>query len=145
MTLDVPNTGTYNIDLALTYVVLNAGRKTEITSQPVYQYRIVAHRVPAGAASVGQAQVASANFTLNPNPAHSEVTISVPTEVTSTIEIYDILGNLILSVQVNGPFIWNGETSSGTIVPNGAYVVHVREAIGSSDVSTSSKQLLFLR
>ncbi len=145
MTLDVPDTGTYNIDMALTYQVLRAEGKMEITSSPVYNYHLVAHRVPAIVAGVSQSQTAPAPFTLYPNPAHGDVTVTVPTGVNSTIEIYDILGNLLLSTQSNGPFIWNGETSAGTVVPNGTYIVRVRQAIAGTEMTTSSKQLMFLR
>jgi hypothetical protein len=145
MTLDAPDTGTYNVDMILTYQVLRAGRKTEITSEPVYKYHILAHRVPAAASSVGQPSLPVAEFTINPNPAHGDVTITLPPDINSTIEIYDVLGNLILSKQVDGSFVWNGENSSGQSISDGAYIIRVRQSMGSGEVMTSSKQLLYTR
>ncbi len=145
LTLDVPDTGTYTIDMALTYKAASALRKTEITSIPAYNYPVVVHRVPAGEASVSELSQASADFTINPNPARGEVAITVPLDINSTIQIYDVLGNLMMSRQVNGPFVWDGETTMGEIIPNGAYIVRVREVSGSGEVSGASKELLYMR
>ena len=144
MTLDAPDTGTYNVDMTLTFQILRADRKTEITSEPVYNYHIVAHRLPSAASSVSQSAPPVAEFSINPNPAHGEVTISLPTDVSSMIEIYDILGNLIISTKANGSFVWNGATSAGVMIPNGAYIVRVRETRTNGQIVTASKRLMYL-
>ena len=144
MTLDAPDTGTYNVDMTLTYQVLRADHKTEITSEPVYNYHIIAHRVPAATSLVSEPQQLSADFSINPNPAHGDVTITVPENVNSQIEIYDILGNLILSTKTNGSFVWNGATSAGVIIPNGAYIVRVREMSTNGQIVTASKRLMYV-
>jgi hypothetical protein len=143
MTLDAPDTGTYDINLSLDYEIQRAFHKTEITSQPEYQYHIVAHRVPSSAASVDQQVPAVADFSINPNPANGNVTISVPPDINSTIEIYDVLGNLILSKQVNGSFVWSGENSNGRSISDGAYIVRVREVTTNGQILTTSKQLMY--
>jgi hypothetical protein len=146
MTLDVLDTGTYNIDMALTYQVQGTKGKMEITSMPVSNYHIVAHYVPSTPpASVNQPSQTSMDFSIMPNPAHGDVTISLPTSVTSTIEIYDVLGNLMMRQQGNGSFVWNGATSTGDMVPNGAYIVRVSTTGSGGVVSTSSKQLMIMR
>jgi hypothetical protein len=145
MTLDVTDTGTYNIDMTLTYQVQRADGKIEITSVPVYNYHIVAHYVPTNPpAAVNTSSQPSMDFSIMPNPAHGDVTIALPTGVTSTIEIYDVLGNLMMRQQGSVSLVWNGATSTGDMVPEGAYIVRVSTA-GSGGVSTSSKQLMIMR
>ncbi len=146
MTLDVPDTGTYNVDMTLTYQVQRADGRIEITSVPVYQYHVVAHRTPAGTDGVTPTtQAPSLDFSLMPNPARGDVTISLPSGINSTIEIYNILGTLVMQEQANGPFVWNGLTSTGNMVPDGAYIVRVSQSGSGGSVSTSSKQLMMMR
>ncbi len=145
LTLDVPDTGTYNIDMTLTYQVQGADGKMEITSVPMSQYHVVAHRVPAGTDAVSTTASPALDFSLMPNPARGDVTISLPTGVNSTIQIYDVLGNLILSREASGSYLWNGQTSTGEFVSDGAYIVRVSAVGSGGQTSTSSKQLMFLR
>ncbi len=146
MTLDAPDTGTYNIDMLLAYQVLRAGGKTEITSQPVYQYHVLVHRIPSATESVNLlAQAPSAAFTINPNPTRGDATIALPPDINSNVDIYDVLGNLVVSKQVRGSFVWNGETSVGVTVSNGAYIVRVQEMTVNGKIATASKQLIYLR
>ena len=145
LVLDVPDTGIFPIDMTLSYRFPIVHRKTEITSQPSYQYRVVVHRVPSAAASVNVPVQPAVDFALMPNPARGEVTISLPAGIQSTVEIYDVLGNLIMAKQVNGSFTWNGETTNGAGVSDGAYIVRVREVSISGEIRTASKQLMFVR
>ncbi|MFI5265112.1 MAG: hypothetical protein ACHQM6_11395, partial [Candidatus Kapaibacterium sp.] len=47
-------------------------------------------------AGLNEASSQSAGFSINPNPASGEVTISLPSGKNSMVEIYDVLGNLVL-------------------------------------------------
>ncbi len=145
LTLDAPDTGTYDIALNLTYIVPSTSHKLQISSLESYSYHVVVHRVPPGTDAVGTSAMPTLDFSLMPNPARGNVTISVPTGISSTVQIYDVLGNLIMSRQASSTFVWNGETSAGAFVADGAYIVRVTE-VGSGGLSaTSSKQLMFLR
>ncbi len=138
------DTGTFDIDLTLNFHYPEAIQKREITAQPTYQYQVVVHRVPTGSASVSPARSSIADFSLMPNPSGGDVTISLPSDMSSTIEIYDVLGNLVTRKEANGPFVWNGESEAGNRVPGGAYIVRVRTA-NSSGGTLASKRLMLMR
>jgi hypothetical protein len=98
-----------------------------------------AHLPPA---SVTEASSQPTGFTIAPNPASGEVTISLPSNVISAVEIYDVLGNLILSKQVSGEYVWNPETANAM---SETYIVRVTERGTDGQFAVSSQRLLLLR
>ncbi|HET6400687.1 MAG TPA: choice-of-anchor D domain-containing protein [Candidatus Kapabacteria bacterium] len=139
LTLDAADTGTYNLDLTLTYVVNQAHKNGNVPLSSSYNYTVVAHRLPPLNASVSEPNApAAANFTLSPNPARDAVTIGLP-DGTSNVEIYDVLGNLIFQGTEHGSFVWDG-ARSGSPVANGSYIVRV-----SQGNQVSSQRLIFVR
>jgi len=98
---------------------------------------------PASPAGVSESLPQSTGFTINPNPSHSEITISLPLGNNSTVEIYDVLGNLVLRKVASGEFVWDGGWQNS--VPNGAYIVRVTERGADGASIVSSKRLLFVR
>jgi len=140
LTLDAPDTGTYNLDLTLTYSIQQAHQKGAIPTSSSYTYKVIAHRLPPISESVSEPNApAAADFALMPNPARDEVTIVLPDNGASTVEIYDVLGNLVLNKVAQGNFVWNGETGAGALA-NGTYIVRV-----SQGNHTNSKRLVIVR
>jgi len=140
LTLEAPDTGTYDINLTLNYVIQQARKQGTVPTSSSYTYAVVAHRLPPVSASVSDPGApATTDFTLMPNPARDEVTIELPNNGTSTVEIYDVLGNLLLHRVAQGSFVWNG-TSNNRAVANGTYIVCVGQ--GSH---TSSQRLVIVR
>ena len=103
------------------------------------------HGFPASSAqaSVTEASSQSSGFSINPNPSHADVTISLPSGNNSTVEIYDVLGNLVLRKVASGEFVWNPESSNGAA--NGAFIVRVTERGADGASVVSSKRLLLVR
>jgi hypothetical protein len=136
MTLDVATLGTYTIDLLLNY-------RNALQSQ---KYTVTVHRVPSGNASVrNPAAPAASEFTMNPNPARGEVTITLPVKGNSTVEIYDVLGNLLLRKQAAGQFVWNGLSANEGAAASGSYIVRVVERHADGTTASSAKRLVFVR
>ena len=135
------DTGTYNIDLTLTYWTQQAHQKGAIpSSSNSLTYTVVAHRLPPLPEAVLEPNMpAPVDFTLSPNPAQGEVTIGLPQDGPSTVEIYDVLGNLLFQGTEHGPFIWNG-VAGATSLANGSYIVRV-----SHGNAVSSKRLVLVR
>ncbi|MFI5202817.1 MAG: T9SS type A sorting domain-containing protein, partial [Candidatus Kapaibacterium sp.] len=140
LTLDEPDTGTYNIDLTLNYVIQQAHKNGSVPTSSSYAYTVIAHRLPPITEGVSEPNApAAAQFSLMPNPARDEVTIGLPDGGASTVEIYDVLGNLVLHRVAQGNFVWNSETGAGALA-NGTYIVRV-----SQGDHTSSKRLVIVR
>ncbi len=140
MTVYTTDTGTFGLSLTLTYAVQGAEQKGATPASNSPTYTIVAHQLPPISAGVSEPNApAPEDFTLSPNPAEGEVTIGLPQDGTSTIEIYDILGNLVLNRTAEGEFVWNGALN-GAARANGTYIVRVSEGN-----RVSSKRLVFLR
>lgn len=136
MTLSEPDSGTYNVNLSVNYA--NA-----LTAQT---YTIRAHYVrPQKSGVTISHPIASAEFSMRPNPARDEVTISLPTDGQSTIEIFDVLGNLLLRQNASGDFVWRGEALAGQSVPNGTYIVRVSQRAADGTVAAQSKRLMLMR
>ena len=136
MKLDVPDTGSYNIGLVLNYY-------NSLLSQ---SYSVKVHRVPSASAAVEpKGASAASEFTMNPNPARGEVTISLPNTGNSTVEIYDVLGNLLLTKQASGRFAWDGSTSGSSSAASGSYVVRVLQHNEDGTILSSAKRLVFVR
>jgi len=140
MTLNAPDTGTVNLALTLTYVTLEAKQKGALPASNSLTYTVVAHRLPPVVESVSEPNApAPVDFTLSPNPAQGEVTIGLPDNGSSTVEVYDVLGNLVMSRVAQGTFIWNGTSNTGALA-NGTYIVRV-----SQGDHASSKRLVIVR
>ncbi|MDP4231613.1 MAG: T9SS type A sorting domain-containing protein [Bacteroidota bacterium] len=133
--MEVSDSGVYPVSLLVNFA----------NALQAQNYTLLIHYVwPANAAVRIPASSGVANFSLKPNPATGQVTIWLPSDVQSTVEIYDLLGTELLRKVVSGPFIWNGETSAGE-VPTGSYIVRVSEADDTGGFITSSKRLMFIR
>jgi hypothetical protein len=50
--------------------------------------------------SIGQHEIATGNIKIYPNPAHSELYISINDQQTSEIEIYNMLGSLVIRKKI---------------------------------------------
>lgn len=134
--MQVSDSGVYPVTLSVNFT--NALQAQNYTMLIHYIFpKNAAVRIPSASPS--------ANFTLNPNPATGQVTITLPEGLNSTIEISDILGNLLLKKVVSGTYVWNGESSSGGVVPVGSYIVRVSQADQSGRFLTASKRLIFRR
>ncbi len=86
----------------------------------------------------------SANFSLIPNPASGEVTVMLPQNGSSTVEIYDVLGNLIVHKQTVGNYVWSGDAPGGAAA-SGVYIVRVTEREVDGSFVVTSKRLIFER
>ncbi len=140
LTLDANDTGTYNLTFTLNFIVQQAHQKGAVPTSSSYTYTVVAHRLPAIAESVSEPNApAPVDFTLSPNPTRDEVTIGLPDNGPSTVEIYDVLGHLVMSRVARGELLWNGESNTGALA-NGTYIVRV-----SQGNRTSSKRLVIVR
>ncbi|HEY3874436.1 MAG TPA: T9SS type A sorting domain-containing protein [Candidatus Kapabacteria bacterium] len=137
LTLIAPDTGTYALDFTLTYETQGTQGKHEITSIPQFTYHVVAHVLPAAAASVQTLAQPSVNFSLMPNPASDNVTVMLPEGTASSVAIYDVLGKLVW--QSAGTEMVSCPTDG---MPNGTYVVRVASKTASGAPVTSSKRLL---
>jgi len=136
LSLEVDSVGTYDIGLVLTYV--NALQSAH--------YTVHAHRLPNVSAAVNNPTVLpTVGFTMNPNPAHGEVTITLPAEGNSTVEIYDVLGNLLLSKQASGRFVWDGTSTGDAATASGSYIVRVTGRHADGTIASSAKRLVFVR
>jgi len=143
LTLETPDTGMYHLDMTLSYYEQRTQGRIVITSNPLaYEYKVVAHRLPPVPAGVSESLPQVSDFSLNPNPARGEVTISLPQDINSTVEIYDILGNLMVRKQATGQYVWSGDTPSGSVAA-GVYVVRVTERDANGSLAVSSKRLIF--
>ncbi|MFI5201022.1 MAG: T9SS type A sorting domain-containing protein [Candidatus Kapaibacterium sp.] len=140
LTLEAPDTGTYNLDLTLTYSVQQAHQKGAVPTSNSLSYTVVAHRLPPISEAVSEPNApATTDFALMPNPARDAVTIMLPDGAPSSVQVYDVLGNLILSRVAQGEFVWDGESNTGSLA-NGTYIVRV-----SQGHHTSSKRLVIVR
>ena len=140
MDLNAVDTGTYNLDLTLMYEIQQAHQKGKVPTSSSYTYTVVAHRLPPVIEAVSEPNApATTEFALMPNPTRDEVTIVLPDNGASTVEIYDVLGNLVMHKVAQGNFVWNGETGAGPLA-NGTYIVRV-----SQGDHTSSKRLVIVR
>lgn len=83
-------------------------------------------------------------FSLIPNPASGDVTILLSQNENATIEIYDVLGRMILSQQAMGQYVWSGGMPSG-MAASGVYIVRVMEQEVDGSFNVSSKRLVFQR
>ncbi len=136
MMLREPDSGTYNVNLSVNYA--NA-----LTAQT---YTIRTHYVRPERSGVPVSRpVTSADFSMRPNPARDEVTISLPSYGQSTIEIFDVLGNLMIRQNASGEFVWRGESLAGQFVPNGTYIIRVGQRAPDGSASTQSKRLMLMR
>ncbi len=97
---------------------------------------------PSGVSNTATQQ--PVGFSLIPNPASGDVTILLPQNENATIDIYDVLGRMILSQQARGQYVWSGDTPNG-VVTSGVYIVRVTEQGVDGTVSVLSKRLVFQR
>ena len=86
----------------------------------------------------------SVDFSLIPNPASGEVTIFLPKNENATVEIYDVLGNLVLNQKAMGQYVWSGDTPGGAAA-SGVYFVRVSRQEADGSIIVSSKRLVFKR
>src|SRR5205823_303571 len=102
-----------------------------------YHYNIAVNYEPEPTAALHRTRPPQPfDFTISPNPAHDDVAISIPNEGRSTVEIYDVLGNLILRRDaVVEAMIWNCAHQM-----NGSYIVRVSNNDGT--IVSRSKRLL---
>jgi hypothetical protein len=89
--------------------------------------------------SVTSNNISAAKFSIAPNPAHTSITISLPPDRESSVEITDVLGSILHSQKASGEMTWQPQGSDGI------YFIRVatREADGSLSVST--KRVVFER
>jgi len=132
--LQEPDSGTYSINLQVNY-------SNALQSQ---KYTIQAHYARPAAWVQPAVVPMPLEFSLNPNPAHSEVTILLPPEVSSTVEIYDVLGHLLFHRQAVGQLTWN-ESASGETASTASYIVRVARRMTDGSMVSSSKRLVFIR
>jgi hypothetical protein len=64
-------------------------------------------------------------FSIYPNPASSVVHFEFPDAMHSEIEIVDILGNIVATGQAESSWQWERQSVSGSVVPDGNYIVRV--------------------
>lgn len=72
---------------------------------------------------------------VNPNPFYNQITINIPTQNLNdnVCQIYDIMGNLVRTINVTTPsIIWNGKDMHSRYVPAGVYFIKVEFANRSS-------------
>jgi hypothetical protein len=140
LTLETPDTGTYNLNLILTYIVQGTQSRKQITGNSTYEYKVVAHRLPPAAAGVSQELPQVSDFSINPNPASGEVTISLDQARAAKIDIFDLLGKRLANFDDNSSHSWNASNQ-----PNGVYIVRA-SGVDSNDLQfIISKRLVIAR
>ena len=136
MTLEVRDTGSYDIGLLVTY-------RDALASQ---SYKVVAHRLPGSSSSVDQEAKSTLNeFALYPNPSNGSVTISVPQNGPSTVEIYDLLGNLLFRQNTSSRVVWGGGSIMENSSSSNVYIVRVLTHLADGAVALGSKRLIIIR
>ena len=121
--------GTYSFDLSVTYT----------NSLQAQHYTLVVNSTASPLSSVEQSTAAPLEFSLMPNPARDEVKIALPEEEHSTVEIYDVLGNLVLRKEAMGGMVWSPKDASGI------YIVRVTTRGDDGRMMSRSKRLVFAR
>jgi hypothetical protein len=114
--------------------------QTECGQTDTVVFHLNGSAAASGQASVTDASSQSASFAINPNPSDGEVTISFPSGNNSTVEIYDVLGNLVLRKVAAGEFVWNSDGAA-----SGDYIVRVTERSEGGLSAVSSKRLSIVR
>jgi hypothetical protein len=139
LTLDAPDTGTYDIELTLTYQTQGTHKQVVITSNSE-EYNIVAHRLPPVTAGVSETHPQIADLSINPNPASGQVTISLGQAREAKIEIFDLLGNRLTSFDNNASHTWDPADQ-----PNGVYFVRASGVDANGSQFTISQRLVIAR
>ena len=99
------------------YVVTNQSIQPQV-------YQIQAVQLPAAGVSTTVA-TAPMDFSIVPNPSSGPVTIQIDNSQTVKIEVFDILGNELVSLNGSTSISWSGRDQSGMQLPSGAYIVRV--------------------
>jgi len=129
LTVEVNDTMPHSFSLVLNYLSF----LQSIT------YNIVAKQT-APLADVHTAGISHADdFSVSPNPARDEVTIGLTESGISTVEIYDLLGTMMLRKEAIGEIKWSPKEGSGS------YIVRVTASTPEGTVVTRSKRLVFVR
>jgi len=66
-------------------------------------------------------------FKTYPNPFNRNIRIEASTNQQLELNIYNISGQLIYKTPMNGSFVWNGTSRSGSAVPKGTYLVKLTD------------------
>ena len=66
-------------------------------------------------------------FKTYPNPFNQNIQIEASTNQQLELNIYNISGQLIYKTPMNGSFVWNGTSLSGSAVPKGTYLVKLTD------------------
>jgi hypothetical protein len=82
--------------------------------------------VPNGAGAVAPARTERPfDFSIQPNPASGAVTIQLGGTRTAKVEIFDLLGNSLVTLNGTTNIIWDGRDAEGATVPAGVYLVRL--------------------
>jgi photosystem II stability/assembly factor-like uncharacterized protein len=74
-----------------------------------------------------------------PNPAHTAITISLPSDRESSVEITDVLGSVLLSQKASGEIKWQPQGNDGI------YFVRVATSEADGSLNVSTKRVVFDR
>jgi len=128
LSVQFTDTGSYLVDLEAAY--------TKPLQEQRYMLRI---RYSLPTALVSDLPNGEKEFSISPNPANRVVSISQLSSKTSVVEIYDILGNLMLRQVATGEIKWSPPEAEGN------YIVRVTERRNDGTMASRSKRLVFVR
>jgi hypothetical protein len=78
-----------------------------------------------GTAGVRLQNAAEPKIMLSPNPSHGPVAIAISDANIKSIDIYDMLGNLIASEMNSNLWVWDGKMTDGNTASDGTYFIRV--------------------
>jgi len=90
-----------------------------------------------------QPVVQVSGFKSYPNPFNQNIRIEATTDQQLDLNIYNISGQLIYKTPMNGSFVWNGTSQSGSVLPKGTYLVKLTDQ--SSGKMVWNQKVMFNR
>ncbi|RZJ32029.1 MAG: T9SS type A sorting domain-containing protein [Flavobacterium sp.] len=100
-----------------------------------FNFPVITNEVTTTVNALGTSSFAGNNFVIYPNPARNSFTIDLIDNFTSRIEIYNVLGQMVKSVQADT----RQTTVDISMLPSGTYIVKI-----SGGKATMNKKLLKL-
>lgn len=79
---------------------------------------------------------------ISPNPSQSDVKVDLAGTSSATIEVLDMLGNLVARGVTSGDWVWNGKTIVGSVATNGAYIIRIAGTSISGETFITSKRVI---
>jgi hypothetical protein len=67
-------------------------------------------------------------LTIAPNPMADHVTISLPTDASTTVAVYSVLGSLVNTLRGSGEIRWDGADANGSKLHSGLYILRIEQA-----------------